>query len=168
MKKTALNATCAALVAGVVASAAPLPASAASPLAPSPSAAQAPASVQTVQYYGQPVYRSRVRRAPQVYAPNRFVYVERRHGPRYRYRRRGYDHFYDGYYYSTPFWLGAAAAGVIGGAGAGAVVRERDEYDDYEAHVAWCEDRYRTYDVRSDTYIARRGGPRVPCVSPFL
>jgi len=35
-------------------------------------------------------------------------YDYHRHGQRYSYRRPGYTHFYGGYWYASPWWLGAA------------------------------------------------------------
>jgi len=34
------------------------------------------------------------------------------------------------------------------------------------AHIDWCLNRYRSYDVRSDTYVSYGGRVR-PCLSPF-
>lgn len=34
------------------------------------------------------------------------------------------------------------------------------------AHIDWCLNRYRSYDVRSDTYVSYSGRVR-PCLSPF-
>jgi hypothetical protein len=36
-----------------------------------------------------------------------------------------------------------------------------------EAHVRWCLNRYRSYDVRTDTFQPHRG-PRRYCVSPYI
>jgi hypothetical protein len=33
-----------------------------------------------------------------------WVYVPRRHGPRYRYRRPGYAYHYGGWWYPRPYW----------------------------------------------------------------
>jgi hypothetical protein len=34
----------------------------------------------------------------------RWVYVPRRHGPRFRYRRPGYAYYYGGWWYPRPWW----------------------------------------------------------------
>ena len=68
-----------------------------------------------------------------------FRYKRNRHGRRYHTRRRGYDHFYNGFYYSSPFWLGA-------------VPYYSYSVSDWDAHVAWCHDRYRSYDERRDAF----------------
>lgn len=114
-----------------------------------------------------------------------FYYSSRRHGPRYRVVRPGYRYFHSGYYYRRPYWTPGYVYNRP-------VYRDPFEYRTYRtyrtrpsvsfgvtigsprvvrggrsAHVAWCRDRYRTYDVRSDTFIARAGHPRVRCRSPF-
>jgi len=79
-------------------------------------------------------------------------YDRRRHGPRYRDRRRGYTHYRDGYWYRTPFWsLAIPFAGAVARGG---------------GHVAWCEDRYRSYDVRRDAFLGYDGLWH-RCVSPY-
>lgn len=102
-----------------------------------------------------------------------FSYSTRRHGPRYRVVRPGYRHYYGGYYYRQPYWSPAyvyqrpvyrtrpsVSFGIT--VGSPRVVRRGRS-----AHVAWCQDRYRTYDVRTDSFIARVGHPRVRCRSPY-
>ena len=44
--------------------------------------------------------------------------------------------------------------------------RPRAEYVP-SAHVRWCLNRYRSYDVRTDTFQPNRG-PRRYCVSPYI
>lgn len=107
-----------------------------------------------------------------------FSYNSGYHGPRYRVIRPGYRHFYNGYYYRNPYWQPryyyaprryyrtrpSVSLGLsFGGGGYGAPVVRGNR----AAHYAWCRDRYRTYDARSDTFIARAGGPRVRCRSPY-
>jgi hypothetical protein len=88
-------------------------------------------------------------------------YDRHRHGPRYSYRRPGFDHYYGGYYYGSPWWIGPSIGfgitvpGVTLGLGSG-----------YSAHVQWCMNRYRTYDPATDTYIPRVG-QRAYCNSPY-
>jgi hypothetical protein len=44
-----------------------------------------------------------------------WVYAPRKHGPRYRYKRPGFVYFYNGYYYSRPWWtIGIGPAPVPG------------------------------------------------------
>ena len=50
-------------------------------------------------------------------------------------------------YYDHKHWLHASAA------------------DADSRHVAWCSDRYRTYDPATDTYVGR-GYKRYRCISP--
>lgn len=91
-------------------------------------------------------------------------YDRDRHGPRYSYRRPGFQHYYGGHYYSSPWWTGPSIGfgitvpGVALGLGGG--------YGGQSAHVQWCLNRYRTYDPGSDTYIPRVG-ERAYCNSPY-
>ena len=90
-------------------------------------------------------------------AARRYAYNRSRHGPRYRSRQRHNRHYYDGFWYAVPFWLGALAAG---------------SYDDGEpyradgAHVDWCLDTYRSYNRRTDTYRGYDGYDHL-CISPY-
>jgi hypothetical protein len=91
-------------------------------------------------------------------------YDRHRHGPRYSYRRPGFQHYYGGYYYGSPWWTGPSIGfgitvpGVTLGLGGG--------YGGRSAHVQWCLNRYRTYDPATDTYIPRVG-QRAYCNSPY-
>jgi hypothetical protein len=80
-------------------------------------------------------------------------YERRRHGNRFRNRRGGYTHFYDGFYYSSPWWLYAAPVITYGAS-------------DWDLHVEWCHDRYRSYDERRDAYMGYDGYWH-RCISPY-
>lgn len=75
----------------------------------------------------------------------------------YRDRRAGFR-FYNG------FWFPNSAFSF------GFSVRGDRDWDrggrSWARHVDWCEDRYRSYDVRSNTFQPYRGG-RQECVSPY-
>jgi len=46
--------------------------------------------------------------------PVRWVYVEGRHGARYRYKHGGYRYYYGGYWYARPWWsLGVVGPGPV-------------------------------------------------------
>lgn len=103
------------------------------------------ASVVDVQY----------RRHHRNYRPSR-----KHHRPRYnRYRR---NHNRD------------VAAGVLGGLAAGAIIggmmNNQPSYNHNvpprNYHVEWCINRYRSYDVRNDTFQPY-DGPRRRCISPY-
>jgi hypothetical protein len=95
------------------------------------------------------------------YGDGRYGYGDGRYGERYRYRRYGYDHYHDGYGYSSPWWLGAGAAAAIIGS---AIVHPA--YGAYGGgHVEWCSQRYRSYDPGSDSYLGY-DGLRHRCVGP--
>ncbi len=82
-----------------------------------------------------------------------------RHGNRFRDRRRGFSHYYDGYYYAVPWWA-------------------EDYYDDYDdepdygggrgggRHEEWCADRYKSYKPRTNTWTDYDLNTR-ECISPY-
>jgi hypothetical protein len=86
----------------------------------------------------------------------RFVYDERRYGSRYSYRNGNYRHYHDGYYYASPWWLGAGVGALVGSA-----IANSQGYGD--EHAAWCASQYRSYDPPTNTFIGR-GGRRYVCV----
>ena len=86
----------------------------------------------------------------------------KRHGDRCRTRHGNCRHYYRGYYYATPWWT----LPLIGGAYAlGAQDRHDHRYGN--AHVEWCLDRYRSYNVRTNTWVSYSGQVR-QCVSPYM
>lgn len=87
------------------------------------------------------------------------------HGHRgYNYYRPGYRRNNDGWWYPlAAFGLGAA---IIGGMAAQQAPRPQPSYAMPPDHVRWCQARYRSYDVYSDTFQPNRG-PRQRCVSPY-
>ena len=88
------------------------------------------------------------------------VWNRARHGNRCRTRYGSCRHFYNGYYYSSPWWtlplVGAAV--IIGSSNRGGGYGN--------AHVRWCEDHYRSYNRRSNTWISY-GGEIRQCNSPY-
>ncbi len=66
----------------------------------------------------------------------------------------------------------AAALGIVGGMIIGsAIANQQAQQPIYaggnsNAHVAWCLDRYRSYDIPSDTYMSH-SGYRKYCNSPY-
>ena len=81
----------------------------------------------------------------------RFVYRGNRHGPRFRTRRGRNRHYYNGFWYTVPFWLGT---GYYAG----------QYYGD--SHIQWCLRRYRSYNPRTDTYRGYDGYDH-RCISPY-
>lgn len=100
-------------------------------------------------------YRQHQRAAPR--------YEQRRHGQRYRSQRGRYVHRHtDGFYYSAPWWaLGAIVGGAIASQGAVAA-----PHGNVNAHVQWCNQRYRSYNVRTDTFRGYDGRDH-RCNSPY-
>lgn len=85
-------------------------------------------------------------------------YERRKHGKRFKRRRHSHKHYYNGFYYTNPWWLYSAPIVAYGGA--------RYAGSDYELHVEWCEDRYRSYDERRDAYMGYDGYWHA-CISPY-
>ncbi len=86
----------------------------------------------------------------------------KRHGDRCRTRHGNCRHYYRGYYYATPWWT----LPLIGGAYAfGAQNRYYERHGN--AHVEWCLDRYRSYNVRTNTWVSYSGQVR-QCISPYM
>lgn len=88
----------------------------------------------------------------------------RRDGNRCRSRNGDCRHFYRGYYYSSPWW----SLPLIGGA---IILGSQDYNSGYNggygnAHVRWCESQYRSYNVRSNTWVSYSGQVR-QCISPY-
>jgi hypothetical protein len=82
-------------------------------------------------------------------------YDRHRHGSRHRTRRPGFNFYYGGYYYAHPWWLGPGISiGVVPGSSV------------MSPHVQWCLNRWRSYDIGTDTY-APQIGVRVRCRSPY-
>ena len=69
-------------------------------------------------------------------------------------------------YYGNPGYYGRPAVGLVIGSGYG------DYYPSYgypsagSAHVRWCENRYRSYNPRNNTWISYSGEVR-RCISPY-
>lgn len=84
-----------------------------------------------------------------------------RHGDRREYRSGRYRHYHGGYWYSNPWW-------VLPMVGAGIAIGSRDRYyGGYGGnHVEWCLNRYRSYNVRTNTWVSYSGYVR-QCVSPY-
>lgn len=84
-----------------------------------------------------------------------------RHGPRYRSQRPGYRHYHQGYWYRTPWWgfsVGIPGIGLGLGVGPGVGIGGN--------HVAWCQNRYRSYNPSTDQFLGYDGRYRY-CNSPY-
>lgn len=82
-----------------------------------------------------------------------------RDGDRRRYRSHRYRHYHGGYWYANPWWIFPMI-------GAGIALSHRDRYGYGSNHVEWCLNRYRSYDVRTNTWVAYSGRVH-QCVSPY-
>ena len=72
-------------------------------------------------------------------------------GPRCMTRTLNCRNYYRGYYYQTPWWTLPL---IIGGA-----VTSHNGYG--QGHARWCRSNYRSYDLRSNTYLGRDGNRHV-------
>lgn len=95
-----------------------------------------------------------------------------RHNNRYYYNgHRGYSYYRPGYRSYNGYWfpLAAFATGAIIG---GAIAQPQPVYpapgygNVGGSHVAWCQNRYRSYRAYDDTFQPNYG-PRRRCVSPY-
>ena len=94
--------------------------------------------------------------------PNRY-WNARRDGQRCRYRRGNCRHYYQGYYYISPWWQFASPP-VFGGVYFGNTFGY--QHNSGNRHVQWCYDHYRSYNARYNTWISYSG--RVyQCRSPY-
>ena len=85
-------------------------------------------------------------------------YDRRIHGDRCIRRLGECRHYHRGYYYRTPWWLVTAPF-----VGAQIIIRG-DSYG--SRHMRWCENSYRSYDRRTNTWVGYSG--RVyQCNSPY-
>lgn len=99
---------------------------------------------------------------------NNWRYNRRIHG----YRCNGWSnncrYRYGNYWYQNPWWL--VGSGVALGVGIGAATAYDGGYyggGGYGSrHVAWCMDRYRSYNPRYNTWVAYSGAVR-QCISPY-
>ena len=81
------------------------------------------------------------------------------HGPRCKYRHGNCRHFHNGYWYATPWWLFSAP--FVGGR---IVIHEGSSR--HAKHIAWCEDHYRSYKRRNNTWVSYSGVVH-QCNSPY-
>ncbi len=91
-------------------------------------------------------------------------YNKSRHGDYCQFRRAGCNNYYRGRYYERQWWLAPA---IIGGAIIGSQLNGNYGRDYGDDHVSWCEDRYRSYNPRDNTWVSYSGEIR-QCNSPYL
>lgn len=156
MRKILLSGVAAGLMGSAMLMSGPSAAPAATLSAPGLSAASNTAMVQEVR-------DSRSRRMHYSGRSDTWHYDRYRHGNRYRHSRHGFRHHHGGYYYSYPWWngpsigFGLTVPGMTYGLGVPS---------SSSAHVNWCLNRFRSYDVGSDTYLGY-DGRRHRCNSPY-
>lgn len=97
---------------------------------------------------------------------DRSRYDRNRHGLRFSYVRPGYSHFYGGYYYSMPWWIGPSISLGLSVPSYGYGYGQGYGQGYGGGHVEWCLNRYRSYDPASDTFMGY-DGYRHRCNSPF-
>jgi hypothetical protein len=85
---------------------------------------------------------------------------KRRDGNRWNHRSSRYRHYHGGYWYENPWW-------VLPMVGAGIALSNRGYYGTYGSnHVEWCLNRYRSYNVRTNTWVSYSGRVN-QCYSPY-
>lgn len=83
-----------------------------------------------------------------------------RHGDRCSRRNNHCRHYYRGFYYENPWW-------ILPMVGAGIALSNRGYDDGYGSrHVEWCLDHYRSYNIRTNTWVSYSGRIR-ECISPY-
>jgi hypothetical protein len=92
---------------------------------------------------------------------NHKKYYWKRHGKRHHRRSHRYRHYHGGYWYDNPWWIFPMV-------GAGIALSNRDRYyDGYGSnHVEWCLNRYRSYNIRTNTWVSYSGRVH-QCISPY-
>lgn len=113
--------------------------------------------------FTQVQYRHHNRRNEPRRFERRGMNVENHAGNYYMHGHRVYRHYRHGYRRYGDWWVPPALFGLFVGSAIGAA---NSGYYGNSAHVRWCEDHYRSYDRRSDTYQPYNG-PRRRCVSPY-
>ena len=98
-----------------------------------------------------------------------WYYDRRYHGQRYRYRYGGYNYYYGGYYYQRPYWN--LTIPFVFEAPVAPYYYQPRYYPRYygglnQRHINWCFAQYRSYNVRSNTWVSYSGQLR-QCISPF-
>lgn len=91
-----------------------------------------------------------------------YRYDRRRHGDRCNSWNNRCRHYHNGYYYANPWW-------VLPLVGAGIALSNRGDYYDGgygNGHVEWCMNRYRSYNVRTNTWVSYSGRVN-QCISPY-
>ncbi len=78
-------------------------------------------------------------------------YNRGRHGRRCNFRHGNCRNYYRGFYYQNPWWL---VPGIVGGN-----LLQNEIYDKRYAnrHVRWCQSRYRSYNVRTNSWLSYSG-----------
>ncbi|MFY8196456.1 MAG: BA14K family protein [Novosphingobium sp.] len=84
-----------------------------------------------------------------------------RRGSYYYYNgHRGYENRRSGYRFYNGFWFPQSAFSF------GITINPRSSRSMSSDHVAWCEDRYRSYRASDNTFQPYNGG-RQECISPY-
>jgi len=85
---------------------------------------------------------------------------------RFRTRRRGFNHFRNGFYYAQPFWNDDDYYEDDYDYDDGDDDEEPDNAGGGDAHEDWCRRKYRSYRPGTDTWTDYDGNTR-RCISPF-
>jgi hypothetical protein len=91
-----------------------------------------------------------------------WYYDRRYHGYRYRYPYLGYRYYYGGYWYDQPYWNLTIPFYFV----PPPRYVYRPAYRLSARHIDWCYARYRSYNVRTNTWVSYSGQVR-QCISPW-
>jgi hypothetical protein len=77
---------------------------------------------------------------------------------------RGHNEYRDGYRRSNGFWFPAVA--FLGAVIIGNAIQNSSNYQGGSQHVRWCQSRYRSYNINTNSFQPYNG-PRRICNSPY-
>jgi BA14K-like protein len=98
-----------------------------------------------------------------VQVAERNVFLRKKNGV-YLNGMRGERRWRNGYRRSNGYWFPAAA--FLGGVIIGGVIANSDNFQGGRQHVRWCQNRYRSYRINSNSFQPYNG-PRRICYSPY-
>lgn len=77
---------------------------------------------------------------------------------------RGHNQYRDGYRRSNGYWFPAVA--FLGAVIIGKAIQNSSNYQGGSQHVRWCQNRYRSYNINTNSFQPYNG-PRRVCNSPY-
>jgi hypothetical protein len=90
---------------------------------------------------------------------NNMHYNRNSHGYRCNSWSGNCRHYHNGYYYQNEWWI---VPGIIGGA----IIQDSVNHRYGNSHVRWCQQRYRSYNPRTNLWLSNSGQYR-QCRGPY-